>query len=125
MLVCFVCKDSESCDVKQLFKHFKETHFLADRYAKYVCCQGTCSRMYTDKFIFSKHLSLEHYNCISVPVPSISTPKNPGSNVLPRDCYDEIPEPANEPPLSKRPNLDIKDLAAKYIGQCKASTGTL
>ena len=125
MLVCFICKDSESCDAKQLFKHFKETHFLFDRYDKYVCCQGSCSRMYTDKFIFSKHLLLEHSDCISVAVPSISTPINPSSNAFPNDCHDKIHEMAIEPPVCKRPNLDIKGLAAKYIGQCKASTGTL
>jgi len=125
MFVCCICKNSESCDVKQLFKHFKEVHFLFDRYAKYVCCQGSCSRMYTDKCIFSKHLLLKHSDCISVLSPSIQTPTIPSIDMLLEDCHDDTQNPASEPPACKRPNLDIKGLAAKYVGQCKASTGTL
>jgi hypothetical protein len=125
MFVCFVCKDSKSCDVKQLFRHFKEAHYLLDRYDKYVCCQGSCSRMYTDKFIFSKHLSLEHSDSISAPVQIISPPKSLISSALPNDCNDKIHESADEQPMCKRQHLDITGLAAKYIGQCKASTGTL
>ena len=124
MFTCYICKDSNSCNVKQLFKHFKDAHYLIDQHAKYVCCQGSCSRMYNDKFSFGRHLTSVHSDRTSEQPVSKSPRQNTDTDVQPSHNQDDT-QSVSELPISKKPKLDIKDLAAKYIGQCKARTGTL
>ena len=129
MVTCFVCKDCTFCNVRSLFKHLKDVHFLYKRHAKYVCCESQCSRMFDDKYTFSRHITQQHPESISddvTPVAqSTNVPTTPeqasSSTVVHKDSDDS--DSAVEQPSNARKLL--KDIAAKCLAEIKSGTGTL
>ena len=126
MLTCFVCKDRKSCNVTQLFKHFRDAHWLVDQHAKYVCCESNCSRMFNDKFRYGKHLTSFHSDCLCDVEPSSAASCSLAiSCAQSEQCNVTCNAANNQDPVSNSEKLDIKNLAARYLADCKSRTTTL
>lgn len=132
MLTCFVCKLSLFSDVKQLFKHFKNAHWIIDQNAKYICCEGSCSRMFNDKYRFGTHLVSFHSDCISASESVASDSLHSNAAITAQlekvESEEELQSRKRDDchkPQPKMRKLEVKTVAARYIAECKSRTATL
>lgn len=137
MLVCFVCNEEVATCVKKLFEHFKLAHGIHEQYDRYICCQGHCSRTFSNKYTFGRHIDKVHSCDISAPnsvsdvLPDPVTPRftgNVGIDVAGASQSNESDvgsEPAAKARKTIKGTLDIRELAAHFICEAKGHISTL
>jgi len=131
MVTCFLCKWDTCNSVKALYRHFKETHALFKQHAKYVCCEGQCSRIFDDKYTFGRHIANQHPDSLSTnsvfQEPVSGTLWNVDHKESCTACGDndsDASDGEHEEPATKTPKV-LKDIAAKCLAECKSGTCTL
>lgn len=103
------------------------TSLLKDTHNIYTCSQGQCNRKFTDKYTFGRHIESQHCDsfeplcAVSDKVKTINN--TPGdytnSDEMQTDVFDCcIPSPLCD-------TFNLKNLAAKYIGEAKSMTSSI
>lgn len=66
MIVCFVCRQEISTELKVFVQHLKTVHSLHDRNATYTCMQQQCNQTFGGKYAFIlKGIILMHRTTVS------------------------------------------------------------
>lgn len=124
MIICFVCKNNISTNLKVFFRHLKTQHGINDINGRYSCCQGQCCRTFSHKYVFSRHLSIFHSEDVSEKNESFEKEHtSSGLCILPQ--VQISPEAEPDPPDSIEDDTNVFDLACKFVCTAKSRLSTL